>query len=117
MLASIDWKSFRTAFGPVPPVNHPRFQTRSWVVCQDDDEESDDDGEEEEEKRDDDDDDFDDVDTGITEPIETLEDFDEDDFDDDFDDDFEEEWEDEIDDDVTGSELEADDDEPEDFDD
>lgn len=106
MLASIDWNLFCSTCTPLPAVNHPRFQNRGWLVCEDEDDNSDDDAEEEEEKRDEDEDDFDDVDTGTIEPIETLEDFDEDDFDDDFDDDFEEEWEDEIEDDVTGSELE-----------
>jgi hypothetical protein len=119
MLASIDWKPLQETVGPVWWLRLPRMNGRPWIVSEaaDDDEDSDDkeEAEEEEKRDDDDDDDFDDADTGAAEPIETLEDFDEDDFDDDFDDDFEEEWEDEIEDDVSESDLETSDDEPDDF--
>jgi hypothetical protein len=83
-----------------------------------DDDKEDDEEEEKDDKDDDDEDDFEALDPGTLEPIETVDDFDEDDFDDDFDDDFEEEWEDGLDDDeVSESDLVESDDEPDDLDD
>ena len=90
--------------GVVPESENPG-RAGSIVAVDDEDEEADDDDDDDDDK-DDDDDDFDDIDPGTLEPVETVEDFDEDDFDEDFDDDFEEEWEDEPDDEVSGSELE-----------